>query len=109
MSQTKRQAYVPDTSRSTLTVRIAPTMNHGLSLLEKRIERDNRGLEMSKREEDGAVGTWLFGRGGLRGFRSVATSLCELGPVSTNGPHPRGACVLIALGNVLRSQGPARP
>lgn len=59
------------TSRS--FVKVAPTSAAGLSLLEQRIDRDRRVKELTKKEEDEAVGTWLFGRGGIRGYRCVFT------------------------------------
>ena len=59
------------TARSTSRL-LSPTGSTGMSLLEQKIAKERERKDLTRREEDDAVGSWLFGRGGIRGFRCVS-------------------------------------
>lgn len=61
----------PDMSTSLSPRDKKPTTQAGQAgavMIAKRFEKDRTKKELTKREEDGAVGDWLFGKGGIRGL-----------------------------------------
>jgi hypothetical protein len=47
----------------------------GEAMVARKLEREDKSVRLTKREEDDSIGDWLFGTGGIRGLRYASMRL----------------------------------